>query len=87
MILIAVLFGIFCVFMIGYKVGEKSVTKKEVNPFIRAHKTLSERDDMYQKYSDWCYQNGTYPLENFEFFSELENNKKLREQFEKVLNG
>lgn len=91
MILFLVGFGLLCVFGLGYKIGwNKSRdhhSPKQENPFIKAHQSIQERDDMYKKYVDWCYSTGTHPLENFEFFSELENNKKLREAVNKIMNS
>lgn len=86
-----VIFGLVCVFGLGYKLGWEKSRKyhapAQENPFIKAHQSLQERDNMYQKYVDWCYKSGTYPLENFEFFSELENNKQLREAVQKAMNS
>ena len=91
MIFLATILLLICVFGLGYKIGwnksRDSHAPKLANPFIKAHQSLAERDDMYQKYVDWCYSNKTFPLENFEFFSEIENNKKLRDQVNKVING
>lgn len=86
--ILAILFGVVCVFGLGYKIGwEKSRGRHEQNPFIRAHKSMAERDKMYEAYKDWCYKIGEYPLEAMEFHSELQNNKQLREAVNKAINS
>lgn len=89
--ILLVIFGLVCVFGLGYKLGWEKSRKyhapAQENPFIKAHQSLEERDRMYEAYTDWCHRKGEFPLSNFDFFSELENNKKLREQLNKVING
>lgn len=86
--ILAILFGVVCVFGLGYKIGwDKSRAQNEKNPFIRAHKSMAERDKMYEAYKDWCYKNDEYPLEAMDFHSELQNNKQLREAVNKAMNS
>lgn len=80
-----------CVFGLGYKIGwDKSRahhSPKQGNPFIRAHQSMSERDQMFEAYKDWCHKNGEYPLAAMDFHSELQNNKQLREAVDKAMNS
>lgn len=92
MTIFGVILLLVCVFGLGYKVGwEKSAKQfaqpKEPNPFIRAHKSLEERDKMYEAYKDWCYNNKQLPLDYIDFRSEVINNKVLKAQLEKIING
>ena len=91
MILLGVILLTVCLLGLGYKLGwekaRKNFTPKESNPFIKAHQSLEDRDNMYEAYTDWCHKKGVFPLNNFDFFSELENNKKLKEQINKIMNG